>query len=197
MRIFFIAIISLFTMNIAYPQAKKMSAEQKLNEYLAFEDIDYEEIAFRHDSLARKTYTITISEYRKGKPVKNEIIFDSREIESDMYKFVGDSILNFVVFAKTTMNNELKLNIRTDLLGINKLYKLRSKEDYELNMLSFEDLEGKIFDKEIPFMTYHPPKSLGGESKSWCAVMNDQQNYDKWCDRHNLKHYYVFTMRFE
>ena len=172
------------------------SENSEIQDLLDFENVYVEQLHFESESLKGKQYQIHIEEYKNGKHIRTEMLFDGSE--SDYFKM--DAAKESVKFFFKMKDGKLATYIRGKKFGSKKSYfKLTSDADkYALKDFfgSKEELKIDFTKKNAVFAIITPTLHKDG-SGSYCEVAQSEIAPEKLGEHFKIPHYFLVTITFQ
>jgi len=196
--VFFFAFVTQIALaqNIVKMTNNYGSENSEIQDLLDFENIYVEQLHFESESLKGKQYQIHIEEYKNGKHVRTEMLFDG--LESDYFKM--DAAKESVKFFFKMKDGKLATYIRGKKFGSKKSYfKLTSDADkYALKDFfgSKEELKIDFTKKNAVFAIITPTLHKDG-SGSYCEVAQSEIAPEKLGEHFKIPHYFLVTITFQ
>ena len=166
-----------------------------LNTMMRFEDIASERISFKSEELIGKYYQLNIKEFKKGKLVNTESLFDGSE--ADFFRLEADTLSLMLM---TKMDDRLKLQLHTKHFSSKKLNYELSKGNGSFALKDFmggaskdDIVVGKPF-YVMAIITATPHKN---GSASYCEVAQSGIDPEKLDQKFNIPHYFLVEMVFK
>lgn len=193
--------ISCFLSIATFAQKAKLTLKfdtenKEVNQLLNFQNIFIETLTFKDSSLDGKFYQLFIKEFRNGKWVRTDTLFDGTE--TDYFKIKGDS-LTFKFFTQTD-NNELKIQLMSTKFRSKKSkYKTFPKnKEYVLKdfLGSKKELEVPI-DKPFYIFAVITPTIHKDGSGSYCEVAQSGLDPETFGTKFQIPHYFLIQMKFK
>jgi hypothetical protein len=188
---------------LSFGQTKSViQAQQGLNfndlqNVLYFEGIGLEKFKIKSDSLNGKNYQILIKEFKNGKVVKIDTVFNSKE---DEYFRIKEDSLIFAVLTKTYDMNYFKILFQFDGFSVNRKYSVLpiEREKFALKGFFGREFELPINFKEINYiLAYMMPYVRADKSTAYCEVAQSGINPEKLYEKYKIPHYYLVGIKFE
>ena len=176
------------TMNVRYGVENK-----NLQNILAFENINYEEVIFSGE-LSDKDYQISIQEYKAGKLAKTDTLFDSTD--SDQLKIKRDSLT--LTFLSQNLNNKLTLQLMGSHFSSKKLiYDTSSKNGkYAIkDFLGTKSSEKVPSNGPFPILGIITPTIYADGHGSYCDVANSGIAPENLGKKFGIPHYFIIQMQ--
>ncbi len=168
---------------------------QELLELFQFQNISVEKFTFQGDEIKNKSYKIFIKEFKDGKLVDTQVLFDGTEKD---YLKIKYPLLQFKIFSELSKEN-LKIQLRADAYESRiKNFKLYSKsEDYIMRDFFNEKIaiEYPVYD-EFSILAMITPTLHKDGSASYCEVVQADIKPEELGEHFKIPHYFLVTMRF-
>lgn len=201
MKLYVPIVLVLFIASTSLGQNVKLtmkygSDNRELNQILDFQNIYYENLSFKDISLNGKFYQLFVKEFKNGKFIKTDTLFDGTE--DDYFKIKGDS-LNFKFFAQTS-NNQLQVQIRTNKFGSKKLSynTIPANRDYALkNFIGNKANLLVSLDKPFYLFAIITPTIHKDGSGSYCEVAQSDTDPEQFGLKYAIPHYFLVQMKFK
>ncbi len=195
MKKIIIVLLFVFINIVVYSQTVKMevkygTSDERFNQLMSFQNIFLETVKFNGANLNGKYYQVFVKEFKNGKWVQTDTLFDGSEI--DFFKITGDSA-SFQFFAQID-NNELKLQLMTPPFNSKKLiYKtFPTNRDYALKDF-LGDKKNAILPIGKSFYTFAiitPTIHKDGRG-SYCEVAQSGKNPEELGTIYKIPHYFL------
>lgn len=167
--------------------------DHELQNILAFENINYEKVCFS-GALSNRDFLVSIQEYRKGKLVQTDTLFDSTD--SDQLKIRRDSLS--LSFLSQNRNNNLTLQLEGSHYASKKLtYETTSKNGkYAIkDFLGAKHSEKVPSNGQFPILAIITPTIYADGHGSYCDVANSGITPEKLGEKFNIPHYFIIQMQ--
>lgn len=201
MKNMLIFLASFLIANVASAQTAVMSAKNgtanyELNQVLSFENINIESLIFRGDDLKGKYYQVFVKEYKAGKLIKTETLFDGGEL--DIFKIPNDST-SFGFFSKPD-GDKLKIQIKSLHFSSRMLtYKINANSStYVLkDFLGAEPQMNVPIGKPFYALAIITPTIHKDGSSSYCEVAQSNVDPESFWTKFNVTHYFLIEIVFK
>lgn len=163
---------------------------------LNFEDIYFEQLRFKGESLKGKSYQIFLREFKNGAFARDTTLFDGGE--SEFFTIKSDSLT--VEFAFKFSDGKLKAQVfgngfeskKTRLPLINKADDYALKDFFgEKQVLHLDDRKGQAV------LAVITPTIHADGSGSYCEVAQSDTPPEKLGEQFNIPHYFVVYIEFK
>jgi hypothetical protein len=190
-----------FALNVFGQSDIKMRAQygtdnSDLMSVLYFENIGLSKMTFAGNDLKGKDYQISIKEFVNGKPVKTEIVFDSKE---DAYFKIKDDKFGFRVLTKVTAENVAKFSFQFNGFMKEKEYKVGAGQK-EFALKSFLGSQPELsipFNTNAYILTYMMPYVKKDGSKQYCEVAQSGVNPEDLGTKYAIPTYFLIDIKFQ
>ncbi len=173
------------------------SNNPEIRDILQFEGIEYLKLKFIGNELKNKSYRIEVKEIWDGIIRKDTTVFNSKNIGIEQFEKVNDTVLSFKVIAKLTHKNKLRMMFKFPRFSITKEFDAIDTQDYSLRNIAEESKLDIGYNKKFYLLAYILPYEREDGTKSWCEVGTNGKDVEQWGKKFNIKHYLLFTMKFE
>ena len=199
-RILILTTICLLNI-LTYAQNAKLTLKfgteiKEVTQLLNFQNIYIQTLTFKDSLLDGKFYQLFIKEFKNGKLVRTDILFDGTE--SDYFKIKGDS-LSFKFFTQTD-NNELKVQLMSTKISSKKSRYKTSPNNREYVLKDFlgskKELEVPI-DKPFYIFAIITPTINKDGSGSYCSVAQSDTDPEQFGTKFKIPHYFLIQMKFK
>jgi hypothetical protein len=168
-----------------------------LQHILYFEGISHEKFSIKSDSLKGKNYQIIIKEFKEGKLIKTDTVFNSKE---DEYFRIKTDSLSFAVLTKMSDLNYFKIQFQFDGFSSDRKYPVSPARKDKFALKSFFGPKS-----ELPvnlnglnyFLAYMTPYVRKDKSEAYCEVAQSGIDPEKLYDKYKIPHYFLTAIRFE
>lgn len=174
------------------------SENNEVQELADFENIYIEKLNFEGEALKDKYYEVNIREFKNGKEVRKETLFDASE--SDYFKIKSDKVA--LKFFFSMANGKLKAYLKGPGFGSKKSYfKLNDEGDrYALKdffgrkeVLEFNMTTNKVF----PAFAIITPTIHKDGSGSYCEVVQSDIKPENLGSHFKIPHYFLVSIQFK
>ena len=172
---------------------KTWSGDEAMSHLLRFEDISMETVELQGSSLQGSAYQLWVREFREGKLVGRELLFDGTE--SPQFRIKEDK-LSFWLLCKT-QDEGLRLQICTPQFSSRRLkYELAmNKLDYVLkNFMGAKSSQTFSASKSIYLYAIIPPTIHADGNGSYCEVAQSGISPEELGTKFHLPHYFLVEM---
>ena len=169
--------------------------DQELRDILQFQNIAIDNYSFSNAAIKGKAYQVFIQEFKKGKSISRELLFDGTELSQ--FKIDSDE-LNFKIF---TQQNYGKLKIQLKHLkysGPSKSFMLFqdssryvAKGFFDSNTSHYNSLK-----TEFPLFAVITPTVHENGSSSYCEVVQSDVKPEELGAHFDIPHYFLITIKF-
>ncbi len=171
---------------------------QELQEILDFNSTFVEKLNFEGEELKGKFFVINLKEFRKGKLVKTENLFDGSE--ADFFKI--DSTTAFFKTFISIDNEKLSIGFRNQKFGSKKsefkLDKIKGVFNYVLkDFFGRENTLNVPLNDEFAIFAIITPTIHNNGSGSYCEVVQSDIKPEELGNLFKIPHYFLITMRFK
>lgn len=168
----------------------------ELQEILDFNSTFVEKLIFEGEELKGKFFEINLKEFRKGKLVKTENLFDGSE--ADFFKI--DSTIAFFKTFVLIEDEKLTIAFRNQKFGSRKSkFKLDKIKDFNNYVLKdFFGRENKLdipLNDEFSIFAIITPTIHANGSASYCEVVQSDVKPEELGNHFKIPHYFLITMR--
>lgn len=194
-----------FSFFSGYSQSNEIKFEydfvqnEELQTFLNFEGIQYFKLKFSGDSLANKTYKLSVKEFWDGDLKSDSLLTDSNRMPYDQLKTVNDTVFEMTVISKY-MDQKLKMNFKYPVFGTSRTFEATKPENefagYSLRILPHSFKTKIEYGKKFYLLGYILPYK-NGDYLQYCAVEQSGKDIENWGKEFGIKHYLVFEMLFE
>ena len=167
-----------------------------LQSVLYFEDIDLDKMTFSGNDLKDKDFQISIKEFVRGKLLKTEVVFDSKE---DAYFKVKSDKFIFRVLTKVTSENTAKFQFQFNGFSKQKEYKIAANQ----KEFALKNFLGNKPELSIPLntntyiSTYMMPYVKKDGSSTYCEVAQSGVNPEDLGIKYPIPTYFLIDIKFQ
>lgn len=188
----------------AKAQEVKMTAdfgvEDKVTNYiLDFQNISIEHFKFYGEDLKGKVAVVVLKEFKKGKLVKTEKLFDGEE-SRDHFK-IDSSYFDFRFFASLdNENRQFRTWIRASRFGAGKRQYVLQKDKFGYAMKDFFGSKKELtfgINDEIPLLAMITPHKQENGWGSYCEVLQSDIQPKDLGKHFGIPHYFLVTVVFK
>lgn len=174
------------------------SENNEVQELADFENIYIEKLNFEGAALKGKYYEVNLKEFKNGKKVRSEILFDGSE--SDYFKIKSDKVS--LKFFFSMANGKLKTYLKGPGFGSKKSYFKLNDEGDKYAMKDFfgskEVLEFNMnTNQEFPAFAIITPTMHKDGSGSYCEVVQSDVKPENLGSHFKIPHYFLVSIRFK
>jgi hypothetical protein len=203
MRKLFIFLFLIFVGCFSYGQSNAIIETKQglsfsdLQNILYFERIGYQKFNIKSNEINGKNFEIIIKEFKEGKLVKIDTVFNSNEDED--FKLKSDS-LSFAVLTQISELNYFKIWFQFNGFSKDRKYPVQPSEKEKFALKNFFGAK-----TELPinlnglnyFLAYMMPFVKKDKSEAYCEVAQSGTDPEKLYDKYKIPHYFLIAIRFE
>lgn len=204
MKIIFFIFFSILSVQINYSQKTvKMNIEygsknEDISSLMTIQNIETEKISFESPELLGKYYEINLREYKKGKLIKSENLFDLALAE---HLIIQTGFTSFKFFSKIE-GDKMTLFVESESMmsSRSKVYKLKRGKGRSYLLKDFignEEFTNVSLNEEFPILAIITPIEKGNGVSSYCEVSQSDVSPDKYWEKFEIPHYFVISMKFK
>lgn len=195
---------SLWFWQAGVAQQIKMQAdfgtEDKVTNYiLDFQNIGIEHFKFYGDDLKGKVPVVVLKEFKKGKLVKTEKLFNGEE--SRKHFEIDSSYFDFRFFASLdNENRQFRTWIRADRFGAGRRQYALQKDKFGYAMKDFFGSKKELsfgLNDEIPLLAMITPHKQENGWGSYCEVVQSDIKPEDLGKHFGIPHYFLITVSFK
>ena len=171
--------------------------DKNLQSILYFDGINVENLLLKGDGLNGKDFRILVREFRKGKLVRLDTVFNSTE--SIAFRIDADS-LQFKVLTKEKDNNEFKMDFQFNGFFVSKKYEILPEEKGLFALKDFcgmERVKAIELNKKIHLLSYMMPYIRKDKSMAYCEVAGSGTDPEKLYEKYAIPHYFLIEISFQ
>jgi len=177
-------------------EIKHSVSANDLQNILYFEGISHEKFNIKSNKLKGKDYQLVIKEFREGKLVKVDTMFNSRE---DEYFRIKEDSLPFAVLTKMSDLSEFKIQVQFNGFSVSRKYKVlpAEKDKFALKTFFGPKLEMPInLQGSNYFLAYMMPYVRKDKSEAYCEVAQSGLDPEKLYEKYKIPHYFLVAINF-
>ncbi|MFD2564213.1 hypothetical protein [Aquimarina rubra] len=161
-----------------------------------FENIFLEKLIFEGENIEGMSYVIEVVEYKNGKELTRNILFDGTEL--DYFKVASEK--EMLSFYFKLSDRKLKIQMRGKNFGSKKLY---FDLDDNAEKYALKDFFGSNPELNMPIkgknavLALITPNMHENGSASYCEVAQSNIRPEKLGSHFNIPHYFIITVDFK
>lgn len=197
-------LLGLCVIRTSLAQEIKMQAElgvedKVINYILDFQNISIEHFKFYGEGLKGKVPIITLKEFKKGKLIKTETLFNGEE--SRAHFEIDSSYFDFRFFASLdNENRQFKTWIRAYRFGAGRKQYVLTKDKFGYAMKDFFGGKKELMfgaKDEIPLLAIITPHKQENGWGSYCEVVQSGVKPEDLGKHFGIPHYFLVTVSFK
>lgn len=202
MKIKLFILFSMLSFQINYSQKTvKMVVEygsksEDINSLMSFQNIEVENLSFESPDIVGKYYEVNLKEYKKGKLISSENLFDLKVVD---YLKIDSTHTTFKFFSKIE-NDKMTVFVETQTMNSSKeTFKLQ-KGNGEYVLKDFQGVNkftNVPLNEEFPILAIITPVKHENGYSSYCEVAQSGVAPEKFGEKFKIPHYFVITMKFK
>jgi hypothetical protein len=192
-----LATLHSFGQSTATLRTKAGVKDAELQHVLYFEGISYQKFAIKSGELKGKNFALVITEFKEGKSVRVDTVFNSREDE--YFRLKSDSLV-FSTLTKMSDDSEFKIQFQFNGFSSARKYKVLPSEKEKFTLKGFHKTSAnhtiKLNEKNY-LLAYMMPFVRPDKSEAYCEVAQSGLNPETLYDKYKIPHYFLVQLRFK